>query len=114
MAHTADAHHEHNEAGSNHVTPWQVYGIVFGILIVLMGATVAASFFDFGPGNNVLAMFIAILKASLVVVYFMQVGGSTRLTKVWAALGFIWLAFLFGTLGDYLTRNWLKVLHLGW
>ncbi|HLK58344.1 MAG TPA: cytochrome C oxidase subunit IV family protein [Chthonomonadaceae bacterium] len=114
MEHTSQEHPEHNEAGSSHITPWTVYAIVFVVLLVLMGATVAASFIDLGPGNNILAMGIAIFKAALVVTFFMQVGGSSRLTKVWAALGFIWLAFLFGTLGDYLTRNWLKVLHPGW
>ncbi|MCW3096055.1 MAG: caa(3)-type oxidase, subunit, partial [Chthonomonadaceae bacterium] len=48
----------------------------------------------------------------LVVLFFMQVKMGTRLTWVWASIGFIWLLFLFGTLGDYVTRNWISV--TGW
>src|SRR5258706_570821 len=110
----AHIEHEHNEAGSSHVVPPRVYGIVFGCLVVLMGATIGAALVDLGPLNNILAMTIAIIKAALVVLFFMQVRYGTRLTYVWAAIGFLWLAFLFGTLGDYLTRNWIQVLHPGW
>ena len=49
------------------------------------------------------------IKAVLVVLFFMQVKMGTRLTWVWAAIGFLWLIFLFGTLGDYVTRNWISV-----
>ena len=110
MEHTD--HHEHNEAGSSHIQDWRTYVIVYFLLLVLMGATIGAALIDLGPLNNILAMTIAIIKASLVVLFFMQVRTSTLLTKVWAAIGFIWLVFLFGTLGDYLTRNWLQV--KGW
>ena len=56
------------------------------------------------------ALAIALLKASLVVIYFMGVRYNTPLTKVVAIAGFFWLFILFGlTLNDYLTRGWLGV-----
>ena len=106
------AGHEHNSAGSSHVLEWPLYAGIYVLLMVLMGATVYAARLELGPLNNLLAMGIAVIKASLVVLFFMQVKFSSRLTWVWASIGFLWLVFLFGTLGDYLTRNWIQV--IGW
>jgi cytochrome c oxidase subunit 4 len=83
------------------------------LLVIFMLLTVGASYINMGGGlNNLVAMTIATIKAVLVVLFFMQVKMGTRLTWIWAAIGFIWLIFLFGTLGDYLTRNWISV--QGW
>ena len=68
----------------------------------------AAAFVDMGPMNNVVMLTIAIIKATLVVLFFMHVRWSTRLTWVVAAAGFFWLLILFGiTMGDYMTRGWI-------
>lgn len=106
-AHSEEAHY--TESGASHIAPPRVYLITYVALLVLMAATVAATFVDVGPANNFIAMGIAIAKASLVVMFFMQVKGSTRLTVIWAALGFLWLPFLFCTIADYLTRGWMPV-----
>jgi cytochrome c oxidase subunit 4 len=95
-----------------HITPPKVYLIVYVVLVVLMGATIYASFWHLGRVNNIIAMGIAVSKAALVVLFFMQVKYSSRLTWLWAGIGFVWLLFLFGTVGDYMTRNWLPV--TGW
>ena len=98
---------------SHHVTQPRVYYIVYVMLVVLMLMTVGASYVNMGGAvNNIVAMTIATIKAALVVLFFMQVKMGTRLTWVWASIGFIWLIFLFGTLGDYITRNWISV--TGW
>ena len=98
---------------THHVTQPKVYYIVYGLLVVLMFMTVGASYVNMGGAlNNIVAMTIATIKAVLVVLFFMQVKMGTRLTWMWAAIGFIWLIFLFGTLGDYVTRNWISV--TGW
>src|SRR5947209_16740287 len=95
----------HSDAGhAQHATP-AVYGITYLWLVVLMFLTVAASRFYVPPFNNVIAMAIALTKATLVVLFFMQVRYGTKLTWVWASLGFIWLSLLFGILGDYITRT---------
>ena len=60
--------------------------------------------------NTVVAMGVAITKASLVVLIFMGVRYNTPLTKVVVLAGFFWLLIMFGlTMGDYMSRAWLGV-----
>lgn len=64
---------------------------------------------DLGGGglNAVIALAIAVLKALLVILYFMHARYSSRLTWVFAGAGFFWLMILIGgTMDDFLTRNW--------
>ena len=92
---------------TSHIVPLRTYYLVFLTLMVCTGITVAVAFVDLGPMNVVVAMTIAVLKATLVVLFFMHVKYSTRLT--WAvALGSVfWLGILIVmTAGDYLTRAW--------
>jgi cytochrome c oxidase subunit 4 len=93
---------------SGHVAPKSMYYAVFGALMLGTALTVGAAFLDLGVLNNVVMLGIAITKATLVVLYFMHVRWSTRLTWVVAASGFFWLLILFGlTMQDYLTRGWV-------
>jgi cytochrome c oxidase subunit IV len=84
----------------------RVYILVFFILLVLTAVTTAIAFFDLGGGlNNVAAITIAVFKGLLVILYFMHVRYSDRLTWVFAAAGFFWLLILIGgTMDDVLTR----------
>ena len=94
---------------SGHVAPKSMYYWVFGALMVGTALTVGAAFVDLGVMNNVVMLAIAMTKATLVVLYFMHVRWSTRLTWVIAASGFFWLLILFGlTMQDYLTRGWVE------
>jgi cytochrome c oxidase subunit IV len=94
----------------SHITPTRSYVMVFLSLIVLTIVTVAIARVDLGAMNTPIALAVAGLKASLVIMIFMGVRHNTPLTKVVAASGFVWLIILFGiTLGDYLTRHWLGV-----
>lgn len=94
---------------SGHVAPKSMYYGVFGALMVGTALTVLVAFFDLGPFNNIVMLLIASAKALLVVLYFMHVRWSTRLTWVVAASGFVWLIILFGlTMTDYLTRGWVE------
>jgi len=93
---------------SGHVAPKSMYVMVFLALIVGTGLTVAAAEVDLGPLNNIVMLLIACAKAAMVVLFFMHVRWSTRLTWVVAASGFFWLLILFGlTMQDYLTRGWV-------
>jgi len=87
----------------------RTYVVVFLILLALTGLTTAVAFVDLGAGlNNVAALTIAIVKALLVILYFMHVRYSDRFTWVIAAAGFFWLLLLVGgTMDDLLTRNLL-------
>jgi cytochrome c oxidase subunit 4 len=94
---------------SGHVAPKSMYYAVFAALLVGTGLTVAVAFVDLGALNNVLMLGIAMTKALLVILFFMHVRWSTRLTWVVAASGFFWLLILFGiTMSDYLTRGWVE------
>lgn len=97
---------------AHHVTPVWVYWATFAALMVFLVATVAAAFFDVQDmmgvrGLNIgAALFIATIKASLVVAFFMHVKGGTRLTSLWAVAGFIWLLLMFLMIGtDYMARG---------
>ncbi len=93
---------------TDHILPKRVYYTIFGILMLGTYLTVQIAFFDLGRLNTVVALTIAVLKATLVVLFFMHVKYSTRLT--WAVvLGSIfWLGIMFVlTMSDYLTRVWL-------
>jgi len=93
---------------SGHVAPKSMYYAVFAALIVGTALTVAAAFVDMGALNNVVMLLIACTKAALVILFFMHVRWSTRLTWVVAASGFVWLLILFGlTMQDYMTRAWV-------
>ena len=84
--------------------------MIFLILLVGTALTVTAAFVDFKYGvlNTIVAMAIAVTKATFVVLYFMHVRYSTRLVWVIVAAALFWMAILFAfTLADYLTRGWI-------
>src|SRR3954463_8861518 len=92
---------------SGHVSPKSTYYAIFGALMVLTGVTVGAAFVNLGSFNFPVAIAIAILKATLVILFFMHVKYSSRLTKMVVAMSFFFLAIMFGlTLTDYLSRGW--------
>ena len=91
-----------------HVAPKSMYYMVFGALILGTILTVAASKVDMGPLNNIVMLVIACTKASLVILFFMHVRWSSRLTWVVAMSGFFWLLILFGIgMSDYMSRSWV-------
>ena len=91
----------------NHVVPPRIYIIVGAILLVLTGVTVGASYLDMGALNPVVALFIACFKATIVVLFFMHVKYSSKLTKLTVFSGLFTFAVLIAlTLSDYATRAW--------
>jgi cytochrome c oxidase subunit 4 len=90
-----------------HVVSWRVYVAVFLALCVLTVVTVVATGYDFGPLNLIVALAVAITKASLVVLFFMHARYSPKLTGLVIASSiafFVILVFL--TLTDYVSRTW--------
>jgi cytochrome c oxidase subunit IV len=93
---------------SEHLVSRRIYFVIFGALMVLTGVTVWVATFDLGRWNAIVALSIAVIKATLVVLYFMHVRYSSRLTWVFVCAGVIWLIILFAfTLSDFLTRGWV-------
>jgi len=92
---------------TDHILPKRVYYTIFGILMLCTYLTVQVAFFDLGPFNIVAALAIAVFKATLVVLFFMHVKYSTRLTWAVVVGSIFWLGILLVlTMGDYLTRSW--------
>ena len=84
--------------------------MIFLVLLVGTALTVAAAFVDFPWRlNTIVALTIATVKATFVVLYFMHVRYSTRLVWVIVTAALFWMAILFAfTLADYFTRSWLS------
>jgi caa(3)-type oxidase subunit IV len=107
MANPASHSHEH------HIVPTLTYVKTLLALIALMALTVFIAGVQIpaiGPisgtvANQVVALAIALVKAFLVVTIFMGVKFGTKLVKLWASIGFIWVLLIFTILGDYTTRH---------
>jgi cytochrome c oxidase subunit 4 len=92
---------------SAHVLPKSTYYTIFFSLMVLTALTVGAAFVPLGSANFPVAIGIAITKATLVVLFFMHVKYSSRMTKMVVGLAIFFLLTMLGlTMTDYLTRGW--------
>ena len=92
---------------AGHISPKSSYYTIFGSLMVLTAVTVSVAFLNLGALNFPVALSIAILKATLVILFFMHVKYSSRLTQLICGVSFFFLMILFGlTLTDYLSRGW--------
>jgi cytochrome c oxidase subunit 4 len=88
------------------IVPKKTYFVVWAILMVLLFATWGFAEIDLRPFNAIIAMTIAVIKMLLIILYFMHIRYSNRLTWVFAGAGFLWLAIMILlTLNDYFTRG---------
>ena len=102
-----------NSMTEEHIVSPRSYIGVFLALLVLTATTTAVSFVDLGPWNTVVALGIAFIKATLVVLIFMHVRWSSRLTKLVIVGGLFWLGILLAfTFSDFATRGWLPIYRL--
>jgi cytochrome c oxidase subunit 4 len=96
-----------HQSNSRHIVPTRTYYVIFAILMLCTYLTVQLAFLDLGAMNTVAALAIAVFKAALVVLFFMHVKYSTRLTWVVVLGSVFWLGILLTlTLTDYVTRVW--------
>jgi cytochrome c oxidase subunit IV len=90
---------------SEHIVAPSTYVVIILILMVLTAATVIAAFINLGPFNIVVALGIATIKATLVVLFFMHAKYSPKRTKLVIIAGIFWLMImLFMTMSDYASR----------
>ena len=95
---------EHTE---HHIVSPKIYAAIFATLLLATGLTVAASYVEMYVFNAVVALAIAVIKATLVVLFFMHVKYSTRLTKLTVVSGlFTFMVLISMTLADYVSRAW--------
>jgi cytochrome c oxidase subunit 4 len=91
---------------SEHSVTRTSYFAIFAILLVLTGVTTLVAFHNFGVLNPVIAMSIACLKATLVVLFFMHLRDSDQVTWIVAGAAVFWLGILLVLiLSDYAWRN---------
>ncbi|AMV40902.1 cytochrome C oxidase subunit IV family protein [Planctomyces sp. SH-PL62] len=102
---TADSHHQ-----AHHVIAVKTYVTIYVVLMVLLAATVGVHFMDLGAVALPIAMAIAMVKAVLIVLFFMHVYYSAPLTWAVASGSLLWLAlFLAFLVADYAGRGWLDI-----
>ncbi len=105
--HSEAEHQAHPEEHEHHIVSPMVYLAIVLALFVGTGLTVWASYIDMGVWNPVVALAIACTKATLVVLFFMHVKYSTKLTKLTVISGlFTFMALIGMTLADYISRAW--------
>lgn len=95
-----------NHSSEHHVVPIKTYLLIFGALMVGTALTVMVASFNFGKANILVAMTIACIKATLVILFFMHAYYSSKLTKVVIGAGLFWFAILMLlTFADYSVRH---------
>lgn len=100
----------HTDAVTHHIVPIRTYLLVFLALIAGTIITTLVAYQDLGSFNIVVALTIAVCKASLVILFFMHVKYSPKLTKLVVVAGVFWLVILLTmTETDLLTRTWMGV-----
>ncbi len=100
------AHEEHSSEEQHIVSP-KIYVLIATALLLCTALTVAASYLELGPWNAVVALAIAVFKASLVVLFFMHIKYSSKLLKLTVGAGlFTFLTLVGMSMSDYISRAW--------
>ncbi len=93
---------------SEHIVSKKTYALIFGTLLLLTAVTTAVGYVDLGRMNVVVALAIAAVKGVLVVLFFMHLAYSRRLTQMTIVAAMLWLALLIAlTLADIWSRGWI-------
>jgi cytochrome c oxidase subunit 4 len=99
---TIEQHESHH-----HIVSPMVYLAIVVALLVLTATTVGASYVEMGVFNPIVALAIAAVKMTLVVLFFMHVKYSSKLTQLTVGAGILTFLVLVGmSLADYMTRAW--------
>ena len=104
LDHDVNAGHPEDE---QHIVSPKVYFVIFLCLLVGTVLTVGAARIEMGPWNPVVALAIACVKATLVVLFFMHIKYSSKLMKLTVGAGVFTFLILVGmSLSDYISRAW--------
>lgn len=98
---------KNHELHEEHIVPVSTYLGVFVTLLIATALTTWIAFQDLGRWNVIVALVIAVCKASLVVLFFMHVKYNKGLSRITMIAAVFWLGLLITfTLADELTRHW--------
>ena len=93
---------------SAQVLPVKTCFAVYFVLLALTGVTVGAAFLDLVYFSTPLALAIACSKALLVMLFFMELRHSPKLTWIIVGNGAFWLIVMITlTMSDMISRGWL-------
>ena len=91
----------------NNIPQKYILSVVWLILIILHFTILGCARFDWGIGNIIFSMTLALIQMILILLFFMRLHSSAKLTWIFAAAGFFWLLMMFILVaGDYFTRAW--------
>jgi cytochrome c oxidase subunit 4 len=91
----------------HHIVGPKVYGLILLTLLVLTALTTSIAFINLGVFSPIVALGIAVIKMTLVILFFMHVKYSSRLVMLTVAAGFFtFLVLITMTLSDYISRAW--------
>lgn len=106
MSHAAHAHDDHQ---GPHVVPFWLLAAIFAALLALTVITYAVSLVDLGEFNLIVAMAVALIKGSLVVLFFMHLMWDALFNAICliSGLGFTALFIVLSLLdtGEYKARS---------
>jgi cytochrome c oxidase subunit 4 len=92
---------------SEPITPVKTFVAVWIGLLIFTGVTVGVAYLNLGTFSIVVALCIATIKSLLVVLFFMEVRFSQRMTQIVVVSGVVWLLImLLLTVTDYASRPW--------
>jgi cytochrome c oxidase subunit 4 len=99
---------EHTDESVGHIVPVSLYVLIWAVLMVFTAITVFAARLELHVFNIIVALAIATFKGTLVVLFFMHLRYSTKLTMITVVASLFFLMIMFGlTMTDYLSRAWL-------
>jgi len=81
---------------SHPVLPAKIYVLIWLALITLLLLTLGSAYLRLGGVNGAINLAIAVVKAVLVMIFFMHLRSGHYLLRIVAAAGFFWLALLIG------------------
>lgn len=91
--------------GEVHITSYRTHGVILVLLLFLTAITITVNWVDVGKLAIAVAMFVACVKASLVLLYFMHLKFDALVFKLFVAMIFLLLVIVFViTFFDYLFR----------
>ena len=85
----------------------KLLAIIWLTLVVMHFTILGSAYLDLKWFNTPFIVTLAFIQMLLVILFFMEVRWSAKLTWLFAAAGFFWLLLMFTlTLTDFLTRQW--------
>jgi cytochrome c oxidase subunit IV len=90
----------------NHPGP-KLYAVILTLLLICTALTAGVAYIDMGIFNPIVALAIAVFKATIVVLFFMHIRYSSKLVKLTVVSGiFTFIVLITMTLSDYISRAW--------